>query len=499
MKKLVLLPFLAFALIFTGCNKPEDETTPQSAYGEGEVVFTGQTVDIGQLKGTMDDEYAEYAEIKINDGNASTTYTREVYYTNNKAYTQAIKLPAPGTYTVEEILLYDDNQTPLNSNDDVLLFATPAAGSENAQYVNTATPFDFTIEAFKKTEVPVEVLRFVEADYLDFGFAWFALEESVIYEHCFFGDICIKNPDDYIGSLYTNQDNGLMMDMPTIAKIEVWQESTKDDDTDYELTGTFSNEYYPDGSDWFGEGDPLCVTYKDYNLYVDAYKLELFIYVADGETFSYKHFLTWEFTDQNAETVLSPGDDGVTDYVLGTCVPDADFMIPPYMNLPATATFSYNSSPGDITDGYFDAQISNVGNGYEIADSLYPGWCFDDEHFIYPGIDYEMDVYSSLYPNLMPDFIEIKPWDKANWLMNHLDWYDGYEWEDIQGALWTILGRLPSEYPHGGISGQTTLAAEMADDADSYGGGYMPLPGGWAAVIFVNDQSVQTVFIVVDP
>ena len=501
MKKLVLLPILALALIFTGCNKLEDEPTPKPNSGEGEVVFKGEALETNQLKDGMDlDRYAEYALITI-DG---IEYKRDVYYINDIPYTQAIKL-APGTYTVELFLMMDDSlQTPNDLTDDVILYSTPEQGSEFATYVSQTTDFDITVIAFQKLEYQVEVLRFEASQWQEFGFDWFVIEESIIYEHCFFGDLCVKNPADYATSLYQGQANGLQMDMPAIAYIEVWQESTRDDDTDYELTGTFSNESF------LGEGAPLCVNYEDYNLYADEYKLKLFILVADGETFSYKHFLTWEFTDATAETVLVSGDDGITDYVLGTCVPDADFMIPPYMNLPATVTYSFNlnpSAPGN-EGGYLDATLTNVGSGYEIYDDTYASWCFDHQVTITPG-SREMDVYSSLYPNLMPDFLSQENWEKANWIMNHLDWYDGYEWDDIQGAFWLLDDPQWNGNANGGVPALSTMeyAQQMYDDAMQYGNGYVPLPGGWAAVIFVpegtppdaENPDIQTVFIVVDP
>ena len=493
MKKVLFLSFLVFAFIFSGCNKGKDEANDDPASGQGSVVFSGKVIDNG-LKGLLDTDYiAEYALVTI----SGTVYNVDVYYIDDVPYTEAIKLD-PGTYTVEQFLMYDDNETPGDMTDDVLIWATPETGSEFAEFILQPVPFDITVTAFMKHEIFIEVLRFIPDVWEEFGFIWFVVEESVIREQCFFGDICIKKLSDYVGSMYELQSQGLQLDMPAIAKIEVWQNTSKYPNQGFELMGTYDNE------DWYGEGAPLCVRYKDYVLYEDMFEFRLFILVAVGEGFDYVHFLTWTFMD---DEIILEGDDGIVDYVLGTCVPNADFIIPPYMNLPATATYTaVNIPPDNVLGGYIDATLSDIDPGYEIWNGDYASWCYDWDETIGLGIPYSMEVFSSLYPYLMPAPADEKEWDRANWLMNHLGWYDGYTWEDIQGALWLLDGWDGVTIPPGsGMNPATAMAYDMYDDAVLYGDGYLPPPGGWAAVVFLYTQPtdvvvvLQTVFIVIDP
>jgi len=492
LKLLWVIPIM-ITLVFTMCKKDQQEETTLPT--EIEVTFAGDQVDPSNFKNdgvpNCSMEIVDYAKVVIN----GVEYFPEVFYLtiNNveKPYTQSIKLPYDPnvTYTVTQFLFMDDNQTPNDMSDDVIIAATPEVGSTFAGYISKPVPFTIDVLEFLKLEIPVEVICFQPDVYTSFGFDWFVVDEVTIREECFFGDLCAKNPNDYIGSLYAQQTYGLQIDMPAIAKIELYRNDN--------LVATFDNE------DILGEG-PLCVTYADYDDLVDKFDFKLFILVRDGAGFSYKHFKTWTIYDAQ---VIPQGSDGIVDYVLGMCAPDADYIFAPYMNLPATATYKVGgqTAPGSM-GGYLDAILTNIPAGYEIYNGTYASWCFDHQVTITPGATYNMDVYSSLYPELMPAVIANDNWDMANWIMNHLDWYPGYTWADIQGAFWLLDVPQWNGSAGGGMPSLATLtwAQQMYDDAVAYGNGYLPLPGGWAAVIFLkqgtgNSPVIQTVFIVVDP
>ncbi len=499
MKKLTaLFPMtIILAFIFTGCSKWDDIEPKAPQPDEVEINFTGTILDNSFLKSTksgQDIEQADYAFVTI-DG---VDFTIEVFYLNDIPYTQTIKV-VPGEHTVTQFLLYDDSQTPGFTDDDDLIAATPEEGSDFASYITKATPFTFNTSSFEKMEVQVEVITFEEKYYQEFGFNWFEIDHIIVREQCFFGDFCVKNPDDYIGSMYENQTNGLQHDMSAIAKIEVWR-SNATSNNEYELIETFSN------ASWNGEGEPLCVTYADYKNLNDDFKFKLYILVRSGTNFEYKLFHTWEFSD---DEMIEDGDDGVVDYVLGTCVPAADFIFPPYMNLPPTASYKITGFAPGSQGGYLDAQLTNIASGYEITNGTYASWCYDHQVTIYQNHLYDMEVYSSLYPDLLPAYVNEDQWEKANWIMNHLDWYDGYEWYDIQGALWLLDDPQWDGTPRSGVPALSTMefAQQMYDDANLYGDDYLPPPGGWAAVIFVPEGTlqwqtnpmIQTVFVVIDP
>ncbi|MBU2650774.1 MAG: hypothetical protein KKA81_07555 [Bacteroidetes bacterium] len=485
MRKLyLLLPFVV-AVIFTGCQKDMDPVTGQS---EVEVSFTG--VPVSKLNLKSDDscfaQLADYAKVVIN----GTEYFPEVFYLEGVPYTTTLKLN-PGAYNVEGFFLYDDNQTPGLMDDDYIIAATPEAGSDYASFVTNPVTFSFNAVEFEKAQVYVEVVCFEPDEYELFGFNWFVAEEIMIREQCFFGDICVSDPDDYIGSLYENQSAGLQIDMPAIFKIEVWRNG--------EQNGVYGNE------EWLGEGQPTCVLYGDYLHYTDVFEFKLYILVKVGTGFDYVHFKTWTFEDDEE---IEQGTDGLVDFVLGSCFPDADWVFPAYMNLPLTVTYKIiEAAPGDL-GGYVDAELSDIPAGYDIFNGVWASWCFDHQTSIIMNWPYSMNAYNSLYPDQLPVYTATDNWDNANWLMNHLDWYSGYEWYDIQGALWLMDD---PQWNGGAMAGVPALAdmvfaQQMYNDAMMYGENFLPLPGEYAAVVFVpagtpggqQNAIIQTVFVLVE-
>ena len=481
MKKLLLLT-VAATMIFFGCKKNETPTTNSTQ----DVVFASSEMPIGGLKSTRDmDENltVHYASVTI-DG---SIYTPEVFYLNNVAYTQAIKLDV-GNHTLDQFLLMNNNDTPDDTSDDVIVKATPIAGSEFASFVSTPLASSFNVEAFKKAEVQIEVLNFESTTYDSFGFTWFQPVDVTVREQIFFGDICVKHPDDYAGSLYESQENGLQIDMPAIFKIEVYKNGV--------LADTYNNEYDENGDPWYGEGAPMHVKYSDNDSENDQFEFKLYILVADGNTFNYKYFHSWTFEDDD---MIANGGDNVVDFALGTChALEADLSLAPYINLPETLTYTITDVPGTLGT-YFDANIQGVGPGYEITNGLWPTYCGDYQTYIQSGTTYTMDVYSSLYPELIPPGYNTDNYDLVNWMMNHLDNYPGYEWTDVQAVLWKLLNNWDgSNMAYVGKWSDHPIAQQMLADAQANGEDYLPLPGGWAAILLVGN-TIQLQLVMVDP
>jgi len=480
MKKIVLFTLLIATALFS-CKK--ENTAPVNQ----EVVFTAKTMSTGGLKST-NSQTADYAKVTI----SGTTYYPKVFYLDGNTYTQSIKLPV-GVYSVTEFMLMDDNGTPNDMSDDNILKATPMAGSNYADFVSTPLNINFTVEAFKKAEIQIEVLEFVSTDYDDFGFTWFNAQENTVREQLFFGDLCVKHPADYNGSLYANQSNGVQIDMPAIFRIDVYQNGT--------FFKSYNNEYHADGSNWFGEGSPLHVLYNDRDNEVDTFEFKLYILVVDGSDFHYKYFHTWTFTDDN---MIPAGSDGVVDFVLGNCqVTDADLVLPPYMNLPATLTYTITHVPAQSGLGYFDAEIQNVPAGYDITNGTWPAFCGDYATLIHVHTSYTMDVYSSLYPDNIPQFPHTNKnnFDKVNWLINHLDNYPTHTWSDVQAFIWKMVTDWDGSNGHlVGSWSSHPVAQAMYADAMANGVGYQPLPGQYALVVLSGtNNAIQLQIILVDP
>lgn len=480
------------AVVFFSCKKDKEDNTVVTQ----DVSFqANQIVPESGLKSTsaFDIKCSDIEPTNAHVVIAGVGYDPQVFRIDGKLYTQAIKL-LPGSYTVTSFFLYKESGATAGYQiaEDLIVMATPESGSPYNVYTTPDLPFTFTVTKFAKTEVYVEVLCFEAAKYTDFGFGWFQVGEIVLREQCFFGDICMKHPADYAGSHYALQPGGLKLDMPAIFKIVAYKDNVL-----LPNYSTFTNDFGPN----YGVGAPVCVQYPDnINISGETFKFELWILVKVGATFDYKLFNTWTFIDAN---VIPAGTDGVVDFVLGSCnLSGTDLQLAPYQNLPATCTLTVGNGSVPGTQGaYFDVTLSNIGTGFDIANGAAGVYCADMGHTINAGGVYAMGVYSSLYPFAIPtSFMEpqaIANLDHANWLMNHLDNYPLATWADIQNALWKILD-AQAVFPHTGVP-YNALATTMANDAMANGNNYVPLPGGWAAVIFAVSGDVQIIFTVVDP
>jgi hypothetical protein len=292
--------------------------------------------------------------------------------------------------------------------------------------------------------------------------------------------------DDYANSLYSNQSTGIQLDMPAIMKIEVWRNGVYFEE--------FTNE------EWFGEGTPLRVRYADVLHHEDIFELKLFVLVKQGAEFNYVHFYTWNFKDE--ERIVS-GDDGIVDFVLGNCVENADLILPPWMNLPPTLTYTITGLDPNTSNSYVEVTLSDILADFEITNGVYPSSCADHSTPIFTNYPYEMNVYSSLYPDQLPAFARSDKWEKINWLYNHLDWYPGYQWYDLQGFIWLYDDPEWDGQALGTVPAVTDLTIQMKADADQYGPGYKVPLGGTYVIIFippgVEEPIVQTMISQLNP
>jgi hypothetical protein len=481
-----------------GCQKDKEPGVTQQ-----EVTFSATLVQPGAgLKSSeafeCKDLTVDYALINIDNA----YYYVDVYTVAGTLYTQAIKLDVPAgpakEFIVSEFYLMHQNGgkdpdpfDPTDPNPDVIVWATPTEGGAYHVYVSDPVNVKFQLDAFQKMEVPIEVLCYQEADFDDFGFFWFDNTEIVIREQCFFGDLCIKHLADYTGSPYAGQSHGLQIDMPAIMKLVV-----KDEAGNQVPYSPFLN------IGWLGEGQPLCIEYPD-DLSVDGetFTVELYILVKVGDGFDYVKFHVWTFDD---EEMIPAGTDGVVDIVLGACNLTApDLQLPPYQNLPlnGSVNFSYPGNPGYWTVKVLTVNPTAPAGGYDIPVSQdLAGWCGDNDVYLTPGT-HDVYFYGSLsnhnWPPDMP--FTLGKIAQVNWLFNNLGLYSmnilaltDPQGDIIQNAVWELL------CPNFTATGQ---AMTMATAALSHSN-YVPLPGGWAAVLMAKDgqpMRFQLIFTIVDP
>lgn len=514
MKKNIILLALALMAIFVSCDKEDEVVNPHEDGVEFKITNIAdlKSAEIGLKSAPVNPEnipcqpyLASYVKVTIN----GAQYKIGAFYVIENGfevlYTNAVPL-SPGEKTVSSFSVWYDNGTPGNESDDIILSAAPNAGSFLADYVVNPLNISFTVNKERKAPIHVEVICFNDERAADFGFFYSGVTEISVQALNFFGDFCIKKKSDYAGSLYTqqldwNSTTGEFHDAQTIAKIELWK---KTDNGDWLHEADFQNS---------PQGESIKVIYSDHKTKLDSFELKLFIYVRVGIAFEYLYFHSWKFKDNEKplQTVDNVGG-RTTYYALGSCSPSANYVFPGYMTLPPTVDYKIvgTTAPGSL-GGYVDAEISNAGDGYEFGDGLYPSYCADHSTEIQIEQSYPMDVYSSLYPDLMPIFAQGSKWAKINWLINQIglpgsnNRYPGHDWNDLQGAIWLLSGW--NGQAAGGVSDVNSTMQQMASDAEANYLGYDIPTAGWACVIFVpagtpynaTSATIQTMFIKVDP
>ncbi|MFO7939770.1 MAG: hypothetical protein R6U66_08475 [Bacteroidales bacterium] len=510
----VTAAFLSAILVSCETN---DDAQKNSQFTEQEIQFGITPIFSDNLKNggpgldglpECSEEVPDYAEIKVKINGSEHTFTPDVFEINGQWYTEVFKLQIP-TNSVQEVTLtqfiiydYNDNQ----------IQATPTETSPYASFVDNPVgdSFTFVVTGIEKKEVAIEVLCYNEAYYADFGFYWFAFEFTEVNELNFFGDLCTKYFEDYA----ENDDDGYgqlndpKFDLPAIFRVEVYDASGD------ELI-TYDNRYMLDDGTI---DEPLAVYYpNDLDEEGDTYTLKLYVRLKVGNAFDWVEYQTihvdgdtGDLTFPDGSSVPDYGDDGVVDFVIGECAyyeteddpmrPDIEFA--PYMNLPETANITISHPYDDIAYWKVEVHTVNPAAGYDFGVGIYGGWCADADETINPGTrDYE--VFSSLYPSQWPactdNHIETAVINKINHLYNFLQNKNiDYSWQAFQLAVWKLRGQTYPSHQANVFGGFDTEADQLIA-LQTWEHDYMPLPGGYAAVLLNYDCTQQLIFVQVDP
>lgn len=484
----------AVALLFTACDKDKEQ---EQTIAEAEFEFKIDQTDFNFKSEVPEclDLDLDYVKFEI-DG---VTYTTDIYTVNDQMLTEVIKF-APGDHTLTSFLVYNDNGTPNDDTDDILVKAAP---SENSEYYDLMTfPLDLTFEvdAFYKKQISVDVLCFEDFAYESFGFSWFQFNDIKIEKSYFFGDICTGCYDDFAGSLYADQTNGVQMDMPAIFKIKIYKENTSNDV--YELIREFDNVGTPGELPYLGEGAPLEIYWPNDLGKTENFKMDLLVLLPSGNDFDYELINSWEFTDENGP---SAGTDDVVDFVVGSCqYQGSDYNFPYWLNLPDgefTMTTG-NSSPGSLGT-YFDVTFSGIGDGYNLSNGTFGVYCGDKNNTINLGSTFtNTTAYNSLSTNLPEDFpLTSEETVLVNYFFNNIgDYISGWDYNNptdyaiVQDVIWGITD-ADTFTPTG--EALTILNQVMVN-----GAGYVVPPGGYAGIILWergSDPAIQMIFTVIDP
>jgi hypothetical protein len=165
------------------------------------------------------------------------------------------------------------------------------------------------------------------------------------------------------------------------------------------------------------------------------------------------------------------------------------------LNLPASAvTLTIPAFAGDSATMYI--KLANVGNGYDVANGKYLGWCADPSRDIYMDTTYSARLYSS-YDDALPQNAASANWPKINYLVNKYR-KGGFSGtcqtavrdDEIQTAIWSLLG-------HSDVWGtpNTNCVAAIKADAIANGTNYVPASGDVVGIVADSGSRVQVVFL----
>ena len=141
----------------------------------------------------------------------------------------------------------------------------------------------------------------------------------------------------------------------------------------------------------------------------------------------------------------------------------------PAINLPPGPVDAQFYHPyGDIS--YWRVVLSDVPDGYDVADGTYVGWCVDKEATIPDGAKLQDVMLYSSYDSGMPTACADPDWPKVNYILNNKQG----TWEDVADAIWWFIGG--GSYP----TDDDAKAMVTAADANA---GFEPGPAQILAVI----------------
>jgi hypothetical protein len=353
MRKLIflLLIFPLSAIIFSACENQEKTLLDP----EAEVSFNISELMDGGLKdgwscqtdGQGNLLEPHYAVVIISttpdpDATGDVEYKLDVFRVMGQLYSQTIKLD-PGNYFVKKFVLYNDNGTPLDTTDDILVMGTPETGSEFAQYVAKPVDFEFTVVAFQKIEIKIEVLCFLPALYQSFGFVWFEVTQIVIRELCFFTDICLNGdpwfPESFVVPPYGPPVPGI--DVVGAMRIWVYKGPLNKPYSVVQVTSlpdgdpNFTPVPHSPFTNWDEQEGlltgPLCVQYPDNLLKEDYIWFWIQFYLPDATGgFSWQTYavcslnglLVMRVHDGTLVNLIDRAGDGIYDFVVGSCGQD---------------------------------------------------------------------------------------------------------------------------------------------------------------------------------
>jgi len=164
------------------------------------------------------------------------------------------------------------------------------------------------------------------------------------------------------------------------------------------------------------------------------------------------------------------------------------------VNLPKTPVTLRVQHPG--SNSYFNSQLKNVPEGFDIGNGTYTGWCAHKTNLIHTGTDYTNTTLYSSYNKTLPNQVNHSNWSKINYILNNK--YPGASWQKVQDAIWYLLDFNVN------INNEATRS--MVENASKYGENYSTYFGIIAIIadpgLDNNGKQIQQHFVehrLIDP
>src|ERR1039457_6637583 len=160
--------------------------------------------------------------------------------------------------------------------------------------------------------------------------------------------------------------------------------------------------------------------------------------------------------------------------------------------------------PPSVSDSFMTANV--FANG-AVAPGIYASWCADAQTALLPGIegfDYFGSVYVSSDPNLnlylaldtANTNVLVSPnvWNEVNYLLNHRA---GYNFWDVQGALWHFVGGPAVATPPYPYFNQVAVS-QLISDTISNAPAWCPQPGDRVAAVVSLTWAVDNQTLIIE-
>jgi hypothetical protein len=146
------------------------------------------------------------------------------------------------------------------------------------------------------------------------------------------------------------------------------------------------------------------------------------------------------------------------------------------LNLPTTPVTMNIAHPGAVS--YWSVTFSGIGDGYDISNGNYPGWCADADTQIGQGT-HQTRLYSA-YDTALPAQAQSQNWDKITYMVNRYrdNAYPCANKYVIQNLVWYYVG---DTYDWGSVN--ATCRTLVKNDVEANGDGFTPAAGDIAPVV----------------